>query len=242
MRKNSVKIKQLKTGRHAGQWQVTTSESQPGDNYDILPTINEKVVAIVATEALAEAVRASIAGESSEGKGSTLPAARVILDELAAGGLTPTGRFPTEPQLQRPPIADVDPVFCAANRERQSLAYGPTADFRVAVTGRAEFTFRAELMEELLPHVLVLSANHYDAHCRSISRVGGFLYGWSNCLLMDGKAMTCNSSELDTLMKVLEAIPQAPTHMHAPLREFVKLGRKAWSEMAQLQKFMVRIR
>ena len=57
-----------------------------------------------------------------------------------------------------------------------------------------------------------MSESHYDGHCNSISRVGGFLYGWTNHQEFlaeidapeDQYRVTATWSQVDTLLKCLE--------------------------------------
>lgn len=56
-----------------------------------------------------------------------------------------------------------------------------------------------------------LSALHYDAHCREVGKVGGFLYGLNNRyvevvpeVVALGNTVTLSFREIDTLCKILE--------------------------------------
>lgn len=60
------------------------------------------------------------------------------------------------------------------------------------------------------------SDTHYDLLCKRASCVGGFLFGWYNCLTSPDEkypndeptaAITCLSRELDTCLKILEMPP-----------------------------------
>lgn len=57
---------------------------------------------------------------------------------------------------------------------------------------------------------------HYDGVCKDASHVGGFLFGWANCLTSPDEkypndeptaAITCTSRELDICIKILEMPP-----------------------------------
>ena len=51
------------------------------------------------------------------------------------------------------------------------------------------------------------STHHYDATCRGLSKVGGFIYGWVNMmdLTMPYLLVTCDMTKLDLMCKVLES-------------------------------------
>jgi hypothetical protein len=56
-----------------------------------------------------------------------------------------------------------------------------------------------------------LSGMHYDARCKEASCVGGFIYGWKNCVLLaeteaSDDAVTVNATwnQLDTCLKIME--------------------------------------
>ncbi len=78
---------------------------------------------------------------------------------------------------------------------------------------------------EEVTELMWLSTHHYDQHCISVSRPGGFLYGISNCFWNEGKepefAHELSFSDVDTLAKITE-IPLPPPKMvwsdlHLPL-------------------------
>lgn len=57
---------------------------------------------------------------------------------------------------------------------------------------------------------------HYDGVCKDASNVGGFLFGWANCLTSPDEkypndeptaAIACTSRELATCCKILEMPP-----------------------------------
>lgn len=57
---------------------------------------------------------------------------------------------------------------------------------------------------------------HYDGVCKDASHVGGFLFGWANCLISPDEkypndestaAITCLSRELYICIKILEMPP-----------------------------------
>lgn len=65
----------------------------------------------------------------------------------------------------------------------------------------AEVQFTREELEILL----VLSKHHYDGHCRSVSEVGGFLYGIKNGFKFAPEIPHhLKFREIDTLCKILE--------------------------------------
>ncbi len=74
----------------------------------------------------------------------------------------------------------------------------------------AELIFTADEVR----HLLDMSANHYDCHCRGVSKQGGFLWGMKTRFIEwaeDGKddnydPAPCKLSfwEVDTLCKILE--------------------------------------
>lgn len=64
-----------------------------------------------------------------------------------------------------------------------------------------------ELNEPELELLIECSKAHYDRHCRSISEVGGFLYGMKNMLDIGEAERSCSFREIDTLCKCLEVSP-----------------------------------
>lgn len=80
---------------------------------------------------------------------------------------------------------------------------------RINFTPSAELAFERE--EVML--LMRLSATHYDAHCREVGKVGGFLFGLNNRYVLEVPEVvaavgnTCRLSfrEVDTLCKILEA-------------------------------------
>lgn len=66
-----------------------------------------------------------------------------------------------------------------------------------------QLTFTKEEVELLMK----LSASHYDAHCREVGQVGGFLFGLNNriSILTDAVSEpTLSFREINTLCKILE--------------------------------------
>ncbi len=67
---------------------------------------------------------------------------------------------------------------------------------------------KLKLTRAEIEHYIKLSERHYDGYCKSISQVGGFLYGWRNVLgLFDDSAfveVSATSRQLDTLAKICE--------------------------------------
>jgi hypothetical protein len=102
----------------------------------------------------------------------------------------------------------------------------PTFVYKVGV--EVEFT------TEELNMLGLLAANHYDAHCRSIAAVGGFLYGMQNhqkfALEEDAQAKPVhdlNFREIDTLCKVLEM-----RDMLSPVQSVIALNRPKLLDVA----------
>lgn len=57
--------------------------------------------------------------------------------------------------------------------------------------------------------LMSLSEHHYDGYCKSVSKVGGFLYGMKNHALYadDGPPeLTLRQREIDTMMKLCEGL------------------------------------
>lgn len=78
-----------------------------------------------------------------------------------------------------------------------------------------KFIYRIEVEVEFTTEELnllgFLALHHYDAHCRSVAEVGGFLYGMNNhqrfALEDDAKAKPVHELDfrkIDTLCKILE--------------------------------------
>lgn len=88
------------------------------------------------------------------------------------------------------------------------------------ITGRPEFHF--VLDKTTLDLIHQLSVSHYDAKCRGASRLGGFIYGWTQRMDDNAEAeCTATFQELDLLTKICEAIPQLRSpEQRAKLRSF----------------------
>lgn len=73
-----------------------------------------------------------------------------------------------------------------------------------------EYKVKVELSitDKDLETLLELSSRHYDGHCQSVSKQGGFLYGWNNQFHIFEKQspikVTVSTYELDTLVKITE--------------------------------------
>lgn len=77
---------------------------------------------------------------------------------------------------------------------------------------------------------------HYNARTRSLSWIGGFLYGWKNQLGEDNEMnIFVDSTELDSMMKALE--PSILTLRDDPklFDEYVELNRKIRQRFQQIQ-------
>lgn len=79
---------------------------------------------------------------------------------------------------------------------------------QIRFTPSAELAFEREEVELLMR----LSKSHYDAHCRQVGQVGGFLYGLNNRYVMEvpevvalGNTVSLSFREIDTLCKILES-------------------------------------
>jgi len=70
---------------------------------------------------------------------------------------------------------------------------------RYCVILEAELKFT----EEELDLLFYFSNRHYDGYCQSISRVGGFLYGWRQVHKAD-MSIFATAHELNTILKVCE--------------------------------------
>lgn len=86
----------------------------------------------------------------------------------------------------------------------------------VIIQGKPRFHF--SLSERELSILTFLSMRHYDGHCKSISREGGFLRGWNNRFSWhkeegdpDPFFVHAEWHEIDTLLKVLEGRSQVLT-------------------------------
>lgn len=110
-----MNYKQLKTGRFAGQWEVTKAEILV-DALGGLNEVNRKVVAICTTEALAEVVRAHIAAESSGPQEDTL---RGLAGMPPVGILTVFDRWMSRAKFERPSDESYAAVF---SREIRKIA------------------------------------------------------------------------------------------------------------------------
>ena len=80
---------------------------------------------------------------------------------------------------------------------------------QITITAKPVFNFVISNNE--LTILLGLSENHYDAKCKSISKSGGFLFGWQNMMLSDNgftwkeeTTVAATFDQLDILLKVLE--------------------------------------
>ena len=65
-----------------------------------------------------------------------------------------------------------------------------------------------------LETLVFCSTSHYDGVCKDASKVGGFLYGWTNMAPEDKTAdiwVSCTGHELQTCMKILESPPNGYT-------------------------------
>jgi len=82
--------------------------------------------------------------------------------------------------------------------------------------------------------MMILSANHYDAHCREAGQHGGFLYGISNgTKYQSHHEVRLGLTQVDTLCKVTEElyVPQKCAHeLHLNL---MKLGARLNEEYAR---------
>ena len=64
--------------------------------------------------------------------------------------------------------------------------------------------FNFEMNIELIDILIKLSEAHYDSLCRSVSKQGGFLFGWRNIVDFGGGLITCEFKELDITLKISE--------------------------------------
>lgn len=62
-----------------------------------------------------------------------------------------------------------------------------------------------------------LSARHYDHHCRSVSQLGGFLYGLTVAANGDGVTHCLKFHEIDTLAKITELPHEKALDIHCGL-------------------------
>lgn len=72
--------------------------------------------------------------------------------------------------------------------------------------------FRVVVTKRLFTALFVCSEHHYDANCRSASKVGGILWGVKNSFEWaetepDTVAWTWNWREMDLLLKLTEGVP-----------------------------------
>jgi hypothetical protein len=78
------------------------------------------------------------------------------------------------------------------------MGYMKTKEFDYEVKIIIEFT------QEEIDFLMERSRLHYDAKCRSVSAVGGFLYGIDNAHRIGIEEHTLTSLQLGTLAKILE--------------------------------------
>lgn len=86
---------------------------------------------------------------------------------------------------------------------------------RIELTPLCEVSFTKEEVELMMK----LSALHYDAHCREVGKVGGFLFGLNNRYVLEvpevvaavGNTASLSFRQIDTLCKILEQIHVAKT-------------------------------
>ncbi len=104
----------------------------------------------------------------------------------------------------------------------------------ITFTPSGELTFTKEEVELLMK----LSASHYDAHCREVGKVGGFLFGLNNRYVVEvpevvalGNTVSLSFREIDTLCKILEQLNFAP-------HDAAELG---WQLKDQLHDCLLRI-
>jgi hypothetical protein len=87
-----------------------------------------------------------------------------------------------------------------------------------------DFHYRVEVIFQItrpeMDYMIRCSERHYDYKCQVASKVGGFLYGWSNYLRMmeeDGKdhiETAVDMHTMDTLCKILEAARKSDPDDH----------------------------
>lgn len=79
---------------------------------------------------------------------------------------------------------------------------------RIDITGQPMFWFN--LTEAEVELIMTTSDAHYDVTCKEASRVGGFIYGWSNQLKSNPNSLVCGSfRNVDTVLKILEMVRYA---------------------------------
>jgi hypothetical protein len=66
-------------------------------------------------------------------------------------------------------------------------------------------TLEVEFSQEDIDEMTQASIKHYDATCRAISQVGGFLYGFRNHLSNGIAKVVAFSWQLDLLAKIMES-------------------------------------
>ena len=109
-----------------------------------------------------------------------------------------------------------------------------------------KFIYKIEVEVEFTTEELnmlgLLAVNHYDAHCRSIAAVGGFLYGMQNhqtfALEADAQAKPTHQlefREIDTLCKVLEM-----RDMLSPVQSVIALSRPKLLDIATALAFRLK--
>lgn len=111
---------------------------------------------------------------------------------------------------------------------------------KASVVAKALVTF--PLTFKQLVHIKSSSAQHYDYHCRSVSMVGGFVYGWNNQFWMPAEEgtltnesvvdVTVDRNELDTLFKIIEMC-DSPTarelrEVFNKIRDLMKVCHEKW--------------
>jgi hypothetical protein len=113
------------------------------------------------------------------------------------------------------------------------------------VTIRFVYDVKVEvaLTEEELNMLGLLASNHYDAHCRSIAAVGGFLYGMRNhqqfATEADAQAKPVHAltfREIDTLCKILEM-----RDMLSPVQSVIALNRPKLLDVATSLAFRLKM-
>lgn len=93
--------------------------------------------------------------------------------------------------------------------------------YEVDITKPMQTKFRYEILVEVqltlqeVEGLQALASQHYDAHCRAVAEVGGFLYGIRNQCEYGGDRKDIHIlrfRELDTLCKILEPGFEHPRH------------------------------
>jgi hypothetical protein len=82
----------------------------------------------------------------------------------------------------------------------------------------------------------LLAVNHYDGHCKSVAKQGGFLYGMQNHQeFSNGAPHVLSFREIDTLCKILEM-----RSMLSPVESLIALNKPKLLDVASALSWRLR--